>query len=315
MNLIHGSIPMLFCLLALLPAVSTGAEPKRAAAEDQENWPAEITVTVGDIRTRIDGPKMWTMSGIDFQNNVMAVEDSAYGTVLTIRDVGHLGTAHFLDVPGKPGEVEKEIITSLEFFLDGKPIKRFQPKMNVSGKSFKMVRKSTIRSLELESILDVRDGVVSETSNWNVTGPIDLQKGHPLMYAFTPKNKMYVLGNENGIQKRAEYQKEGGTDVKTEKESTWIGTFDPVGGKGSVCYVIKQPAQPEAAAWFLLIDAPGIYRKMALYTFVDKIAQPGFKGTYQTAIGFFNATEADWEQQAQKRAEELKSFTSELSKP
>jgi hypothetical protein len=156
---------------------------------------------------------------------------------------------------------------------------------------------------------------VSETSNWKVTAPIDLQKGHPLMYAFTPKNTVYVLGDENGIQKRAEYQKEGATDVKTEKQSCWIGTFDPASGKGSVCYVLKQPAEPDAAAWFLLIDAPGIYRKMALYNFVDKIVPTGFEGTYQTAIGFFNATEANWEQQALKRANELKSFTSDLSKP
>src|SRR6186997_1379970 len=78
------------------------AEGPAAQPSDGGNWPQKVVVTVGDLRTRIDGSKMWTLSGIDFQDTVMATEDSAYGSVLTIRNIGHLGTAHFLDVPGKP---------------------------------------------------------------------------------------------------------------------------------------------------------------------------------------------------------------------
>ena len=82
------------------PAQSPAVEP---ASTPSAQWPGTVTVTAGDVRTRIEAAKMWTISGLEYQDTVMAVQDSAYGTVLTIRGVGHLGTAHFLDVPGNPG--------------------------------------------------------------------------------------------------------------------------------------------------------------------------------------------------------------------
>jgi hypothetical protein len=91
-------------------------EPQKQVITETQ-WPKEVVVEVGDIRTRINGPKLWTLSGIDYRNAVMATEDSAYGSVLVIRGVGLLGTAHFLDVPGRPGEVEKENVTSLSWML------------------------------------------------------------------------------------------------------------------------------------------------------------------------------------------------------
>ena len=58
-----------------------------------------------------------------------------------------------------------------------------------------------------------------------------------------------------------------------------MAVFDPISGKGSVCYLLKYP--PTTEGWFLVVDAPGIYRKVALYTLVDKIVPTGFDGTYQ----------------------------------
>jgi hypothetical protein len=241
----------------------------------------------------------------------MAVEDSAYGTVLTIRGVGHLGTAHFLDVPGKPGQVEKENVTSLKLFVDDKPVTEFTPAMNLQGSSFRMERTSKIRSIDLESSVSIRDGVLVETAHLRAAEPIDLQKGHPSMYAWTPQATVYAFGDDNGIQKRGVFLTEGSTDVKTEKTSRWMAVFNPTTGKGSVCYLLKHPA--DAEGWFLLIDAPGVYRKIALYSFVDKIVPKGFDGTFQTAIGFFSATDQDWEQQALQRVAELKKYDAETT--
>ena len=90
-----------------------------------------------------------------------------------------------------------------------------------------------------------------------------------------------------------------------------LPVFDPASGKGSVCYIVTQP--PDAPAAFLLIDAPGVYRKVALMSFVDQIMPEGFDGTYQTAVGFFSATEADWEQKAVARAREVKAIGAALA--
>jgi len=284
--------------------VVSAVHVRAESTSPQSNWPREVTVTVGDIRTRIDGPKLWTMSGIDFQNTVMATEESAYGSVITIRGVGHLGSAHFLNVPGKPGEIEKEIVTSLQLFVDDKPVTEFTPEMSLSGTSFRMERTSKIRDLDLESSVSIRDGVLIETAHMRTNKAIDLQITYPLMYAWTPKATLYAFGDDSGIQKRGVFRKEGQSDEPPEKTSRWMAVFNPATGKGSVCYLLKHPA--DADGWLQWTDAPAAYRKLRIMSFVEKVMPEGFDGTYQAAVGFFSATEQDWEQQALQRLDDLK---------
>ncbi len=297
---------LMFCLiLSPIFATASRAETPGSKKAGAANWPDKLVVNVGDLRTRIDGPKMWTLSGIDYQNEVMATEDSAYGTVLTIRNVGHLGTAHFLDVPGKPGEVEREEVTHLQLFVDDKPVRELSPTMNLSGDSFRLERRSKIRALDLDSTISIRDGVLTETAHFRVTGPINLQNAYPWMYAWTPQATDYVFGDDKEIQKRGAFLKEGPTVSQVVKQATWMAVFNSASGKGSVCCFLKHP--PDTEGSFLLIDAPGVYRKVAAYTLVDKIVSAGFEGTYQSAVGFFTATESNWVERAERRATELRS--------
>ena len=188
-------------LLEILGETSRAEEPARQTSESQK-WPQEVVVTVGDIRTRIDGPKMWTLSGIEFQDTVMATEDSAYGSVLTIRNVGLLGTAHFLDVPGKPGQVEKEQVNHLQSVVDGQPVAPFKPMMTLAGQSFRLERTSRIREMELETTISIQGGVLSETTLFRATGPIDLRVAYPWMYALAPATRM-ASGNAARFWRRA----------------------------------------------------------------------------------------------------------------
>ncbi|MGE0606062.1 MAG: hypothetical protein AB7O62_02975 [Pirellulales bacterium] len=288
-----------------LLAAASSAEPTEPPRQDSASWPESVVVTVGDIRTRIDGPKMWTLSGLHYQDTVMATEDSAYGTVLTIRDVGHLGTAHFLDVPGKPGEVEKEDVTRLRLFVDDMPVTKLSPTMNLAGKSFRMERESRIRAMELESTILLRDDALTETVRMRATGPLDLQNSYPWMYAWTPQATDYVFGDDRGIQQRGTFIQEGPTVAKVVKNATWMAVFNAADGKGSVCCFLQHPPKMEAA--FLLVDAPDAYRKVAAYTLEDTVVPKGFEGTYQSRIGFFTAAKADWPAQAQRTAAELRS--------
>ena len=315
MNGLQLSAPLLLCTLAMLLTTTTNPAPAGVPATqpaNQASWPKTFTVTVGDIRTRIESAKMWTMSGLEYQGAVMAVEESAYGTVITIRGVGHLGTGHFLDVPGKPGEIEREHVKRLKLFVDDKPVTDFQPTMAASGKSFRMERTSSIRALNLECSVDIRDGVLIETSRWHATQDIDLQMTYPLMYAWTPKNTVYLFGDDHGIQKRGAFfeNPEQKTDSGLEKTSRWMAVFNPASGKGSVCYLVKHPK--DAGGWLQWTDGPGVYRKLRIMSFVEKVVPKGFEGTYQSAVGFFSANEADWEKQALKRVDELKSYAATL---
>lgn len=295
-----------FALWILVPVINGFAAEPTVPGVGPAAWPREVVVTIGDIRTRVDGPKMWTLSGIDFQNSMMATQDSAYGTVLTIRNVGHLGTAHFLDVPGKPGKIETEDVTALRFFVDGKRVNELSPMLNLSGNAFRMERKSRIRDLDLETTITISDGVLTETARFKANAPIDLQKAHPWMYAWTAQAQSYVFGENEEIRRRGNFAKPGKTVAEVIKHANWVAVYDPATRKGSVC-CYRSPA-PQGGNWFLLVDAPGIYRKVAGYVLEDKIVPAGFEATYQAAVGFFNADEQNWEEQARHRARELRAI-------
>ena len=291
--------------LVLFPLTTPlSADESALPPSSQADWPQEVEVMVGEIRTRLDGPKLWTLSGIDFRETMIATEDSAYGTVLTIRDVGHLGTAHFLDVPGKPGEVEKEIVTELRMVMDDRPVERFAPRMKLEGKNFRFERKSKIRSLDLETTITIRDGVLTETAHFRVRGPLDLRVAYPWMYAWTPEATDYVFGDDQGIPGKGEFRREGSTTTQVVKDATWLAVFDAEAGQGAVCRFAKAPKEAEAS--FLLVDAPGVYRKLAGYTLEDRRLDDGFEGEYQAIVGFFVANSEDWPERAKRRAAELK---------
>jgi hypothetical protein len=288
---------------AVLSEVSAQVLDKNQASAKIER-PEKLTVTIGDVLIRIDEPKLWTLSGIDYLKLPIAVQESAYGSVINIKGVGFLGSAHFLDVPGKPGEIEKEQVSLVEFFLDGRPIREITPTMTVSGKSFHMDRESKIRTVQLKSSVVLRDGVLIESVRMRTTEAIDLKVSYPLMYAWSPEMSAYLFGNDSGVQRRGVFVGETAKATEgLEKTSRWMAVYNAKEKQGAVLYVLQHPAKEDV--WLQFTDAPGIYRKLRLMSFSEKTMPAGFDGTFQTAVGFFTATDNDWETIALQRAHQL----------
>lgn len=76
------SLMGLFVLFALgmNPVAALRADDPPVHASAKIARPEKLTATIGDVLIRIDGLKLWTLSGIDFQNSKIAVQDSAYGS-------------------------------------------------------------------------------------------------------------------------------------------------------------------------------------------------------------------------------------------
>lgn len=296
------------CALVVLFVADSGrADPTAKESSDLQR-PESLTVGVGDLVVRIDGPKMWTLSRIDYQKTVMAIEDSAYGAIFTIRDVGTLGSAHFLDVPNKPGQVEKENVTRLQFFLDDRLVTELAPKMSLQGKSFRLERRSKIRAIDVESSLSLRDGVLIESARVRSEVAVDLRIGGAMMYAWTPTATVYLFGDDQGIRSRGTFLPDAAKATEGgDKAARWMAVYDAPSGKGAVSYIVKQP--PKAGTWLQFTDAPKVYRKMRVLFFPEQVMPAGFDGTFQTATGFFTVTESEWETKAQQLATELKSLT------
>ena len=305
------SVMIAYALVVFVMSNTGHADPNIKDAINLER-PESLTVIVGDLLIRIDGSKMWTLSGIDYQKNVIAVQDSAYGSILTIRGVGTLGSAHFLDIPNKPGEVEKENVTHVQFFVDDQLVKNISPTLNVTGNSFRMERRSAIRSVNIESSLSLRDGVLMESARMRTDAAVDLRIAAGIMYAWTPAASVYLYGDDKGILNRGTFLNEPAKPTEGgDKSARWMAVYDPHSGKGAVCYVVKQPST--ADAWLQFTDAPGVYRKLRLLGFPEKIMPAGFDGTFQTATGFFSAVETEWEAAALQLSIKLKSLAATIN--
>lgn len=297
----------------MLLTVSVVTQLKANVPTTQSAWPSSVTASIGDVLVRIDGPKLWTLSRIEYKGTLLAVEDSAYGTVVTFPVGKHLGTAHFLDVPGHPGEVEKENVTDLRFYLDGKLLQGLSDTVSVTGKSFRVERISKIRTFDLDSVLDVHDGVLMQSAHLRAPVAVQLQMSYPLMYAWTPTATEYVFGSEDGSEKAGKFNTATTKPSEgLEKTARWMAVYDVPSGKGAVTLLAEKPQGEDG--WFQYTDAPGIYRKLRLMSFVDRTVPAGFDGTFRMVTGFFSASAEDWQAAARKRAGELRTLSINASK-
>src|SRR5262249_9739478 len=82
---------------------------RAAAATVAQRWPSSVTATCGNVAVRIDGPKMWTLSRIEYRGTRLGIEESAWGTVLNFPEVGFVGSAH------RDGGAEE--VHAVEFYL------------------------------------------------------------------------------------------------------------------------------------------------------------------------------------------------------
>lgn len=272
----------------------------QASASDTSNEarPASLTAAIGDVLVRIDGPKLWTLSRIEWRGTLLAVEDSAYGTCFNIQNVGNIGTGH--------RDIESENVTELRFLVDGRPLESISATMNVHGNRFQMERKSRIRSFALDSELDVRNDVIIQSVRITNDRPVELKVLYPLMYAWTPSASAYIFGCDDGHEVDGQFLEEAQTKAKytVQRGIKWAAIYDAVTRKGSVSYVLAMPDTGDGR--FLLSDAPGVYRKLYLMCFTDAVVPAGFDGTYRIVNGFFSVgKEGDWKVKARERAREL----------
>lgn len=256
--------------------------------------PEELECRIGELTFRIDGHKRWTLSGINFQGEILAVPESAYGTVVNIRGVGAFGSAHFLDVPGQPGAVEQEPVDRLEFRVDDRPVTEFKARMLLTGTSFSMIRESRLRALHVTSQLTVKEGLVRETVRLRTAEAVDLRFACPMMYAFSPATTHYLLGDAKGVVRRGTFLGKGQKAVEGQDSTArWVAVYDMARQKGAVWRLVRHP--PRVDLTLQSTDAPDVYRKFRLLTFLEKPMPANFDGTFESAVTFFTAVPEMWE--------------------
>lgn len=275
-------LAVLLIVVSFLFGICSADEPKDPAGEVAR--PELVDCKIGNVSFQIDGPKLWTLSGINYKTHSIATRDSAYGTVLNIDGVGLLGSAHFLDRPGMPGKVEKEHVTELTFFMDGNVVNPDLPQRGLIGKSFRLKRSSVIRTVRLQSEVSVQNDVLVETVRMQAGEDTQLMLGYPLMYAWSPSMTDYLFGDETGGIKRGSFLATGARTFEgLGRTASCIVVYDSVNHCGAVCVLLQRPESEEV--WLQYTDARGAYRKLRLISISERTMPASFNGTYLALSG------------------------------
>jgi hypothetical protein len=261
-------------------------------------WPESLKVTCGDVLVRIDGPKMWTLSRIEYKGTLLGVEDSAYGTVLNFTNIGFIGTAHKLDRPDGQEDVQ-----SVEFYLDDKKVVPQQD--SISGTSFKLIKKSRILNVAIENITELSNNRIYETAIVKAAEETQLKVAYHFMHAWTPTATAFLACSADGNELQDELMDSNDDKGKhyVVKDLAWIAVYDGPSGRGIVSCLLEKPAVGGANS--LLVNAPAVYRKCYVMCFEDKSLPVGFDGKYEMVTGFFEAKPDKWQDVARKLSQDM----------
>jgi len=288
---------ILAAIIITSPCVSANAPDKNVDSNITKSiGPASVKVKSGDVLIRIDGPKMWTISRIEYKDTLLGVEDSAYGTVFKFTDIGFLGTGHFLDRPDG-----KENVKQLDFYADGKKLDNPPEQLNV--KSFRLHKTSTILDCNLDSSVILHDNIICEIANINTTKKVSLDVTYNFMHAWIPCASNVLAYSRTGQELNEKFDNEGRKEFLL-KDLQWAAVYDANSCKGAVSYLLAVPKQ--GGGDLLIVNAPNVYRKYYVMSFVNQPLEPGFNGIYKMVTAFFEAPEEKWTNEARRVAEKLR---------
>lgn len=257
-----------------------------------------ITVTCGEVTLLLRQSSQWTPGRIDFRGTPMTTEQSAYGTVISIPDVGFIGTAHL--------ENEPEDLKALAFFLDDQPVAA--PDEALAGESFRLVRESRIRTFGLRSEIELKADRLYETTTLTADEATPLKVVYHFMHAWTPSVSAVLAGTDAEPDAEISQQLLDGDDVTRKfyvnRRVDWVAVYEPKSGHFAVSQLLEAPelGGHESKVW----NIPGVYRKFYLACFQNETVPAGFAGTWRMVTGFGQSEPGSWEDAARELARELR---------
>ncbi len=270
-----------------------------ALAEDNPSWPEHLTVKAGDLTVNFEGPKRrWTIESIKFGDVLVAPATGASGTVFNFPDIGFIGTAHH--------ENETEPVDDLQFFIDGKKLDEVPAEL--SGKTFRLERKSHVKTFSLEGSIEIRDNRLWETATFRLPAhaePVPLKLVYHFMHPWHVDSTHYMAGRDGEIIAEGELDRSEEADHKfyVNQAADWIAIYNENTKTFIVSYLQEKPdvSTAIAAIW----NVHGAYRKFYLRCFTDDIVPADFDGTYRLVTGFATAEADAWQKAAEALAVEL----------
>jgi hypothetical protein len=253
-------------------------------------WPAEIVAEVGDLGIRFESRSFWTLYRIDYKGTRLCVDrfGSHYGSVANFPKVGFIGSGHT--------ENEDEQVLDLRLTVDGKPVAK--PESPVRCQSIRLLKKSRIRALVLNTEIEVRDGRILEDVRLRAERPTPVSLIYHFMHPWTPTATEYLAELADGTRLEGVFNGDG--KQKIDKPTRWSAIYDGPSAKGAVTVVVAAPTEDD---WRTRYWArPPAYRKHYFVTFLGRTIPADREFHYRVVTVPFAAPAERWKEEAARLA-------------
>lgn len=245
------------------------------AAPDAD-WPDSITPQVGDMSVRFERRSFWTLYRIDHEGERLCLDrwGSHYGSVAKFPGVGFIGSGHT--------ENEDEVVEGLAFFVDDKAVP--VPADVASARSVRLEKRSRIRTLQLHSVIDVRQDRIYETVEVAATEDTPLDLMYHFMHPWDPGMTDFLAETRDGTLIRGTFDNDKKQEVDV--ATPWSAVFDAKRRRGAVTVVLEAPADDWRTRYW---DVPERYRKHYFTTFLNSTVPAGRTFRYRIVTVPFRA--------------------------
>lgn len=267
-------------------ALSLFAAGSLPAGEPGRNWPKSLTVDFGELVVRLESRSCWTLYGIEFQGKKLGVEQygNHYGNVFKFKNYGFVGSGHV--------ENEAEKLLELELVIDG--IRVETPPANIPARTLKLTRKSMVRGIEVDSIIEIDGRRIVEQAAITVRREEKLEYAYFCMYPWSTDFSDYAVLDSTGE-----------TGQFTDSKKFMVGRDAPAVAiysrsleRGVLTEInFKENLQPNREDYW---DIPGRYRKHYSRVLINRQLEAGECAVLKLTLTPFAAPADGWLAAAKK---------------
>lgn len=266
--------------IVLKPAAKAAPEPE-AAVKPDAGWPASIAVELGNLAVRLERRSCWTLYRVDFEGANLGVDryGSHYGNVFSFRDYGFVGSGHT--------ENENEQLLEIRLEIDGRAVTT--PAAQYRAKQLRLTKKSLVRRLEVDTVLEITDGRIHEEVRVCARGAESLNFAYFGMYPWSTDFSRLV-SIDPASETVLDFTDSKGFLLKTPAKAAAV--YSDKLGKGIVTFITAEEnlGRREELYW----DYPERYRKHYSRVLIGRALKPGDRAAMAITSIPFAADPAGW---------------------
>ena len=239
--------------------------------------PESVMLESGNVRVRLDGRKRWNMNRIEYQGQLLCVDNSHSHYGMTCRPHNFkfgVGSGH-----DESGFVEEAL--SVKIYTDGKEVIP-QKNVAVKGSKIKVVKNSKILDIDVIYTIVIENDIITEFIDAVASKDMKLHHLYFFMHPWSPRFSDLHIMFDNGTTADVSFKSDN--KFVNRKFAPYSAWYDKKSGYGVVTSFKNLKGGKKLMR--LIWDRPQ-YRKDYLCDYFNDRLPAGHKISYQSKTVFF----------------------------